>query len=238
MYGTPMKHILIVLFVMLVPYRMLAQGGVLTSDDYDEEVRRAEQFQFSEEYASLMIMPLEAYPDAFSALSDFNFSFVRYNRRGYDYRYRNFSIDGVSLYDPMTGNQQWNLMGAIYNSYGPVESETGLAPGSWSLGGLGDTRAYSRMAGTVPKRISVGMMFTDRRFRGGVRAGISSGWMKGGWAIAGAGISIFVASIWMIGPCMLLSPKSWERNIYFQPHFYWHHQIVEYGAPQLKRLLS
>lgn len=49
MYGTPMKHILIVLFVMLVPYRMLAQGGVLTSDDYDEEVRRAEQFQFSEE---------------------------------------------------------------------------------------------------------------------------------------------------------------------------------------------
>lgn len=57
MYGTPMKHILIVLFVMLVPYRMLAQGGVLTSDDYDEEVRRAEQFQFSEEYASLMIMP-------------------------------------------------------------------------------------------------------------------------------------------------------------------------------------
>lgn len=187
MYGTPMKHILIVLFVMFVPYRMLAQGGVLTSDDYDEEVRRAEQFQFSEEYASLMIIPLEAYPDAFSALSDFNFSFVRYNRRGYDYRYRNFSIDGVSLYDPMTGNQQWNLMGAIYNSYGPVESETGLAPGSWSLGGLGDTRAYSRMAGTVPKRISVGMMFTDRRFRGGVRAGISSGWMKGGWAIAGAG---------------------------------------------------
>ena len=59
MYGTPMKHILIVLFVMFVPYRMLAQGGVLTSDDYDEEVRRAEQFQFSEEYASLMIMPLD-----------------------------------------------------------------------------------------------------------------------------------------------------------------------------------
>ena len=76
MYGTPMKHILIVLFVMLVPYRMLAQGGVLTSDDYDEEVRRAEQFQFSEEYASLMIMPLEAYPDAFSTLSDFNFSLI------------------------------------------------------------------------------------------------------------------------------------------------------------------
>ena len=49
MYGTPMKHILIVLFVMFVPYRMLAQGGVLTSDDYDEEVRRAEQFQFSDE---------------------------------------------------------------------------------------------------------------------------------------------------------------------------------------------
>lgn len=244
MYGTPMKHILIVLFVMFVPYRMLAQGGVLTSDDYDEEVRRAEQFQFSDEYASLMIMPLEAYPDAFSALSDFNFSFVRYNRRGYDYRYRNFSIDGVSLYDPMTGNQQWNLMGAIYNSYGPVESETGLAPGSWSLGGLGDTRAYSRMAGTVPKRISVGMMFTDRRFRGGVRAGISSGWMKGGWAIAVAGSRRWgrdqhIRGVYMDDWTVYASiAKSWERNIYFQPHFYWHHQIVEYGALQPRRLLS
>ena len=41
-------------------------------------------------------------------------------------------------------------MGAVYNSYGSVESETGLAPQLWTLGGLGDTRAYSRMAGLVP----------------------------------------------------------------------------------------
>ena len=72
-----MKRFLVILCVLFLPYTLLAQGGVLTSDGYEEELRHVEQFQFSEEVAALMMQPLEAYPDPFTALSDFNFSFVR-----------------------------------------------------------------------------------------------------------------------------------------------------------------
>ena len=82
-----MRGFLSVLLFVMVPSWLFAQGGVTTTDDYDAGARSPELFQPGEEAEALLLMPLQAYPSAFSSLSDFNFSFVRYNRRGYDSRY-------------------------------------------------------------------------------------------------------------------------------------------------------
>ena len=82
-----MRGFLSALLFVMVPSWLFAQGGVTTTDDYDAGARSPELFQPGEEAEDLLLMPLQAYPSAFSSLSDFNFSFVRYNRRGYDSRY-------------------------------------------------------------------------------------------------------------------------------------------------------
>ena len=77
-----MRGFLSVLLFVMVPSWLFAQGGVTTTDDYDAGARSPELFQPGEEAEALLLMPLQAYPSAFSSLSDFNFSFVRYNRHG------------------------------------------------------------------------------------------------------------------------------------------------------------
>ena len=71
-----MRGFLSVLLFVMVPSWLFAQGGVTTTDDYDAGARSPELFQPGEEAEALLLMPLQAYPSAFSSLSDFNFSFV------------------------------------------------------------------------------------------------------------------------------------------------------------------
>ena len=175
-----MRGFLSVLLFVMVPSWLFAQGGVTTTDDYDAGARSPELFQPGEEAEALLLMPLQAYPSAFSSLSDFNFSFVRYNRRGYDSRYSMLAVDGIALDDPLTGNQHWNVLNAVTNAPGPLFLAEGGAPGERMLGLSGGIREYGRLAGEQPKRAYAGAMFTDRRFRSGARMGAATGWMKGG----------------------------------------------------------
>mgnify|MGYP003100373149 FL=1 len=157
-----MRGFLSVLLFVMVPSWLFAQGGVTTTDD-------PELFQPGEEAEALLLMPLQAYPSAFSSLSDFNFSFVRYNRRGYDSRYSMLAVDGIALDDPLTGNLHWNVLNAVTNAPGPLFLAEGGAPGERMLGLSGGIREYGRLAGEQPKRAYAGAMFTDRRFRSGAR---------------------------------------------------------------------
>ena len=68
-----MRGFLSVLLFVMVPSWLFAQGGVTTTDDYDAGARSPELFQPGEEAEALLLMPLQAYPSAFSSLSDFNF---------------------------------------------------------------------------------------------------------------------------------------------------------------------
>ena len=162
-----MRGFLSALLFVMVPSWLFAQGGVTTTDDYDAGARSPELFQPGEEAEALLLMPLQAYSSAFSSLSDFNFSFVRYNRRGYDSRYSMLAVDGIALDDPLTGNQHWNVLNAVTNAPGPLFLAEGGAPGERMLGLSGGIREYGRLAGEQPKRAYAGAMFTDRRFRSG-----------------------------------------------------------------------
>ena len=146
--------------------------------------RSPELFQPGEEAEALLLMPLQAYPSAFSSLSDFNFSFVRYNRRGIrfplQYAGRGRYCAGRSV------DRQPALECAQCRDQcsGTVISGGRGAPGERMLGLSGGIREYGRLAGEQPKRAYAGAMFTDRRFRSGARMGAATGWMKGGWAVS------------------------------------------------------
>ena len=147
-----MRGFLSVLLFVMVPSWLFAQGGVTTTDDYDAGARSPELFQPGEEAEALLLMPLQAYPSAFSSLSDFNFSFVRYNRRGYDSRYSMLAVDGIALDDPLTGNQHWNVLNAVTNAPGPLFLAEGGAPGERMLGLSGGIREYGRPSGWMNSR--------------------------------------------------------------------------------------
>lgn len=129
-----------------------------------------------------MLTPLRVYADPFAALSEFNFSFLRYRPRGYDFRQQTVAVNGIDLGDEFTGGKPWGLLRLIYDSpYEAVRYE-GLSGPVGSPGGLGGVREYALGAGLRPAGGRAGLMFADRRFRGGARLNVNSGWSRRGWA--------------------------------------------------------
>lgn len=126
--------------------------------------------------------PLQAHLDPVAALTQYGFSFVRYRARGYDFRAQAVELNGIDLGDAFSGNKPWSLLRLLYDSpHGPLRYR-GLTPGSTTLGGLNGVQEYTLGAGERPAGGSLGVMFTDRRFRGGTRLNLGSGWLKHGWA--------------------------------------------------------
>ncbi len=126
--------------------------------------------------------PLQAYADPFSSLSEFNFSFLRYRPRGYDFRQQGISLNGIDLSDEFSGGKPWGLLRLIYDTpYEAVRSEglsgSGEMPGVWN-----GSRDYLLEAGSLPLGGRVGWIFSDHRFRNGARVNANSGWSRRGWA--------------------------------------------------------
>ena len=130
-----------------------------------------------------LTLPLKAYADPFVSLSEFNFSFLRYRPRGYDFRQQGISLNGIDLGDDFSGNKPWGLLRVIYDSPFEATRTEGLATSIASLPGVWNgSRDYLLEAGSLPLGGRVGMMVADRRFRGGMRVNAHSGWMRHGWA--------------------------------------------------------
>ncbi len=126
--------------------------------------------------------PLQAYADPFASLSEFSFSFLRYRPRGYDFRQQGISLNDIDLSNEFSGGKPWGLLRLIYDT--PYEALHGeglvgdpAMPGIW-----GGSRAYLLEAGSLPLGGRVGWIFSDHRFRQGVRVNANSGWSRHGWA--------------------------------------------------------
>lgn len=185
-----MKALLSLLFA-LAAVSLYAQGGAVTGEEYAGNFFPAIQDDgFSggdEPFGYLLLAPLNAYADPFTALSDYNFSFVRYSRRGYDYRYRRISLNGIELGDELTGIPYWNLLSVLRTARLPEQITPGIVPGEGALGMPGGERCL--WIGTEDEQPGgrAGWMVTDRRFRTGFRFHVSTGMLRGGWAFSAAG---------------------------------------------------
>lgn len=132
-------------------------------------------------------IPLTAYDSPFAAMSRYNFSFVRYSRRGYDWSFSRRMLNGIDLYDPVTGNSFWEILSALNETPGQEIETEGFAGAFTSAGNVGGIREFYLDPLEEPLSSRVGWMFTDRRFRYGFRASVTTGELDGGWAILAAG---------------------------------------------------
>ena len=181
------------IFFMLIPLNLFSQGGVTSYDDYNDS--RLQDTYFNNEYQQisnegyeyLLVTPLNAYLNPYNSLSEYNFSFVRYANRSYDFRHNKIMIDGIELSDIFSGNNLWNLAYAAENIRQGKTNIYGLNPSAENIGSIGSIRTYDITAHSLKREYRVGFMFTDRRFRQGIRFSAATGLTKSGWAFALSG---------------------------------------------------
>lgn len=151
-------------------------------DEMDFEVDEPEMMDTAQ-----LSVPLTAYDSPFAAMSRYNFSFVRYSRRGYDWSFSRRTLNGIDLYDPVTGNSFWGILSALNETPGREIETEGFARSFTSIGSEGGIREFYLDPLDEPLSSRIGWMFTDRRFRHGFRVSATTGEMEGGWAVLAAG---------------------------------------------------
>lgn len=151
-------------------------------DEMDSDFERQKMMDETQ-----LSIPLTAYDSPFAAMSRYNFSFVRYSRRGYDWSFSRRTLNGIDLYDPVTGNSFWEILSALNETPGQEIESEGFAGAFTSAGSVGGIREFYLDPLEEPLSSRVGWMFTDRRFRYGFRASVTTGELDGGWAILAAG---------------------------------------------------
>lgn len=115
----------------------LSVCGQETSSDYFRYVAEREEFVAPlTPDITLFLTPLEGGPDIFSALSTYNFSNVRYMRRGYGDRHTGHYINGIDLFDVIGSRQDYTIIGSV-RKIRPSESyRSGLSSDIGSVGSL------------------------------------------------------------------------------------------------------
>lgn len=182
-----MKTVLTALLLCLYATVLSGQGTALLADYGPPGADGSDARACDEESDALFYTPLAAYESPFAELSRYNFSFVRYRRRGYGWGESRVTLDGIDLGDPVTGGPDWNLLTAVQNAPLAESRAEALTGGASSFGAPGGVREYgSDPLGSV-RVARVGWMFADRRFRHGLRFAVASGASGGGWAFTLAG---------------------------------------------------
>ena len=99
-----------------------------------------------------------------------SFSFVRYARRGYAWNCSRRLLNGIDLDNPVTGEPFWNVLTAVRQAPVRLDEQPGIAPSVSTVGNAGNICEYDLDVLHEPPGGRAGWMFTDRRFRQGLRA--------------------------------------------------------------------
>lgn len=117
---------------------------------------------------SLFYIPVEGAADLFTTMSAYNFSAMRYMRRGYDLRYTKQYVNGIDLWDPVASISDFTLVSAVRRMR-PAESyKEGLSSDYSGVGGLCGVfdRSVRARDAALGSRATVSL--SDRRYRYGL----------------------------------------------------------------------
>lgn len=162
------------------------QGSVVAFDE-QQRFDAVDRYDPDDDTVSLWLsVPLSAYGGPFASLSRYRFSFVRYVRRGYAWNCSRRLLNGVDLDNPLTGGPFWNILTAVRQAPVRLDEQPGGAPSVSAVGNTGNICEYDLDVLQEPPGGRAGWMFTDRRFRQGLRVGVATGSLPGGWAFMAA----------------------------------------------------
>lgn len=143
-----------------------AYGQQTTSeytDDYEETYR---PMAYDPEIVldnSLFNISLRAEQDVFSRLSNFNFSVVRYRRRGYEAQDERYFLNGIDLGDGISGRPYYNVVSALQRVKANRYAVFGIDP-VYNPGAPGRRVDTEIRPSKLPKGGAVAWAATDRNY--------------------------------------------------------------------------
>ena len=174
-----MRFIVFLMLCLVVSNEALGQP--MTSDGEYGEAFNREYMPPIEFDPSLFEMPLEGAYDIFSRTAAYEFSAVRYLRRGYDFASEAYAVNGMDLFEPLSGRVNYSVLSALRRVNRSERYSSGMAIGDVMLGGLCGTTHYSLAPSQVKAGNSVALFSSDRRYRWGLKASSAGEFSRKGW---------------------------------------------------------
>lgn len=130
---------------------------------------------------------LSASQDVFVSAAAFTFGPMRFRIRGYDAENTMVFLNGMPFNELESGRVFWSIWGGLNDVTRNRDTDVGMAPMGYTIGGIGGGTAIDTRASTqrTQKRFSYSM--SNRSYRQRLMATYSTGWLEGDWAISLSG---------------------------------------------------
>lgn len=121
--------------------------------------------------------------DVFLKNAGYQFSQFRFRNRGYESRYEERYINGVSFNDQVRGVFNYSSIGALNDITREGDAINYFAPSAFSFGSIGGSENISMRAGSYLRGGKVTLSYTNRNYYARAMATYSTGLMDNGWAV-------------------------------------------------------
>lgn len=129
-----------------------------TSEEVSQDIHTATE---------VFLVPLYQNKDQFARLSNFNFSAVRYARRGYDWRVRDYFLDNIKLSDNITSSTDFSLWSMLRRAGSSEIEYSGLSGFDQGVGVEGGVVGFSSNIYDNETATRVNLYMLNRKARGG-----------------------------------------------------------------------
>ncbi len=107
---------------------------------------------------------LTANRDVFAVMAAFHFNSVRFRMRGYDSRFSETQINGISMNNPIDGNTQFGLWSGLNDVTRNIQNWQGLRNNETTFGNIGNTTIMDMRASRQRVEEQLSYAFSNRSF--------------------------------------------------------------------------
>ena len=130
---------------------------------------------------------LTASRDVFVSATSFTFGPARFRIRGLGAENMNILFNGVPVNDLENGSVFWSAWGGLNDVLRYRQTDIGLGPMDYSMGGIGGGTSIDTRASTQRKQLRASYAVSNRTYRNRLMLTWSSGQLKNGWAVSLSG---------------------------------------------------
>ena len=127
--------------------------------------------------------------DLYSRISGFAFGVARYRYRGYDSRYTDVYINGLSFNDPSRGRFNFSALGGMNNAFRNKDGVTGMDMAEFAFGNIGGTTNIETSATKYAPGLRASVGYTNRNYNWRGMVTYSTGLKPNGWAMTASAIA-------------------------------------------------
>lgn len=166
---------------------------------YELPVISVNELARNDDNAPFLPSLLAANRDLMQSMAAFHFNVVRFRMRGYDPRFSETQINGISMNNPIDGITQFGLWSGLNDVTRNTQSWQGLRNNESALGSIGNTTTMDMRASRQRVQEQVSYAFSNRSFRHRWMFSKSRVMNKRGWAFSLSGSFRFADEGYMPG---------------------------------------